>query len=137
MPAVRKSDTSYQGCLWVRLLLHAPIDHLAGPIQSLTGYRYVGNKMAAFVMQTMGCDVAAINTVNFSMPLQATDPPSASSGLLAAFHHYLIHLRQSYRIQAVQRYQDICRRDISTLRWAQTKLPYRFRCNAHGLCPQR
>ncbi|CAD6588109.1 MAG: Putative pyridoxal kinase [Alectoria sarmentosa] len=27
---------------------------------------YVGNKMAAFVMQAMGCDVAALNTVQFS-----------------------------------------------------------------------
>ena len=80
MPAVRMADTSYQGCLWVSLPI-APIDHLARPIQSMTGYRYVGNKMAAFVMQTMGCDVAAINTVHFSMPLQATDPRSAPSGL--------------------------------------------------------
>lgn len=28
--------------------------------------RYVGNKMATFVMQTLGCDVAGINTVHFS-----------------------------------------------------------------------
>lgn len=27
---------------------------------------YVGNKMASFVMQALGCDVCAINTVNFS-----------------------------------------------------------------------
>jgi pyridoxine kinase len=30
------------------------------------GLRYVGNKMATFVMQTMGCDVSAINTVHYS-----------------------------------------------------------------------
>ena len=87
MPAVHMADTSYQGCLWVSLPT-APIDHLARPTQSLTGYRYVGNKMAAFVMQTMGCDVAAVNTVQFSMPTQATDRRSASSGLLAAIYHY-------------------------------------------------
>ncbi|KAL9128093.1 MAG: hypothetical protein Q9217_003146 [Psora testacea] len=29
-------------------------------------YGYVGNTMAAFVMQTLGCDVAALNTVQFS-----------------------------------------------------------------------
>lgn len=28
--------------------------------------RYVGNKMASFVMQALGCDVSAINTVNYS-----------------------------------------------------------------------
>jgi hypothetical protein len=28
--------------------------------------RYVGNKMATFVMQSMGCDVSAINTVHYS-----------------------------------------------------------------------
>lgn len=27
---------------------------------------YVGNTMATFVMQALGCEVAAINTVNFS-----------------------------------------------------------------------
>lgn len=28
--------------------------------------RYVGNKMATFVMQSFGCDVSAINTVHYS-----------------------------------------------------------------------
>jgi hypothetical protein len=28
--------------------------------------RYVGNKMATFVMQSQGCDVSAINTVHYS-----------------------------------------------------------------------
>lgn len=27
---------------------------------------HVGNSMAAFVMQAMGCEVAALNTVHFS-----------------------------------------------------------------------
>ena len=35
--------------------------------QHLTNRRYVGNTMAALVMQTLGCDVAALNTVQFSM----------------------------------------------------------------------
>jgi pyridoxal/pyridoxine/pyridoxamine kinase len=28
--------------------------------------RYVGNTMATFVLQSLGCDVAALNTVHFS-----------------------------------------------------------------------
>jgi hypothetical protein len=34
----------------------------------LCDWSYVGNKMATFVMQSMGCDVSAINTVNYSKP---------------------------------------------------------------------
>ena len=30
------------------------------------GLRYVGNTMATFVLQSLGCDVAAMNTVHFS-----------------------------------------------------------------------
>jgi len=30
--------------------------------------RYVGNTMATFVLQSLGCDVAALNTVHFSRP---------------------------------------------------------------------
>jgi hypothetical protein len=29
--------------------------------------RYVGNKIAVFSLQSLGCDVAALNTVQFSM----------------------------------------------------------------------
>lgn len=35
-------------------------------IASHVVYGYVGNKMATFVMQSMGCDVSAINTVHYS-----------------------------------------------------------------------
>jgi len=35
-------------------------------IASHVVYGYVGNTMATFVMQTLGCEVAAINTVQFS-----------------------------------------------------------------------
>lgn len=49
------------------------ISIVATPKQSLTKHRYVGNKMAAFVMQAMGCDVAALNTVQFSTHTQAID----------------------------------------------------------------
>ncbi|MCJ1463764.1 putative pyridoxal kinase [Pseudocyphellaria aurata] len=38
-------------------------------IASHVVYGYVGNTMAAFVMQVMGCEVAALNTVQFSMTL--------------------------------------------------------------------
>lgn len=33
---------------------------------------YVGNKMATFVMQSMGCDVSAINTVHYSEQSEQT-----------------------------------------------------------------
>ncbi|KAF7502653.1 hypothetical protein GJ744_005407 [Endocarpon pusillum] len=36
-------------------------------IASHVVYGYVGNTMATFVMQALGCDVAALNTVHFSM----------------------------------------------------------------------
>jgi hypothetical protein len=35
-------------------------------IASHVVYGYVGNKMATLVMQLLGCDVAALNTVHFS-----------------------------------------------------------------------
>lgn len=82
MPAVHTADTSHQGCLWVSP--RCTISQSAGPKQSLTEYRYVGNKMAAFVMQTLGCDVAALNTVQFSMQTQTIDLSSPSYGLLPA-----------------------------------------------------
>ena len=43
-------------------------NHDLGPIpwQSLNTRRYVGNTMAGFVMQSLGCEVAAMNTVQFS-----------------------------------------------------------------------
>ncbi|CAF9909270.1 MAG: Putative pyridoxal kinase [Alectoria fallacina] len=47
-------------------------------IASHVVYGYVGNKMAAFVMQAMGCDVAALNTVQFSTQTQAIHLPSHS-----------------------------------------------------------
>jgi pyridoxal/pyridoxine/pyridoxamine kinase len=39
---------------------------VAATFHGLSVSRYVGNKMATFVMQSMGCDVSAINTVNYS-----------------------------------------------------------------------
>lgn len=33
---------------------------------SVEWHRYVGNTMATFVMQSLGCEVAALNTVHFS-----------------------------------------------------------------------
>lgn len=43
---------------------------------SLLWGRYVGNTMAAFVMQVLGYEVAALNTVQFSklrLPLSSKD----------------------------------------------------------------
>jgi len=34
----------------------------------LTSNRYVGNTMATFIMQALGCEVSALNTVQLSMP---------------------------------------------------------------------
>lgn len=36
-------------------------------LHPLTYNRNVGNTMAAFVMQVLGCEVAALNTVQFSI----------------------------------------------------------------------
>jgi hypothetical protein len=49
---------------------------------------YVGNKIAVFVLQSLGCDVAALNTVQFSTshPLCADiprPPPSSVPFLLS------------------------------------------------------
>jgi pyridoxal/pyridoxine/pyridoxamine kinase len=39
--------------------------------------RYVGNKIAVFSLQSLGCDVAALNTVQFStFTLEQHDPPA-------------------------------------------------------------
>lgn len=49
------------------MTLDAPVpDTRVLAIASHVVYGYVGNKMATFVMQAMGCDVSAINTVNYS-----------------------------------------------------------------------
>ena len=37
----------------------------------------VGNKIAVFVLQSLGCDVAAINTVNFSPSVRPSTPTSS------------------------------------------------------------
>lgn len=61
--------TRCEGCLWVsrgpshfaRALLFE--EALTKDLQN----SYVGNKIAVFTMQSLGCDVAALNTVQFSM----------------------------------------------------------------------
>lgn len=42
--------------------------------------RYVGNTMAVFVMQSLGCEVAALNTVQFSISARE-HPPSSRRNL--------------------------------------------------------
>lgn len=68
--------TRVQGRLWVSLTgcSTSICDHVG---RHLTIRRNVGNTMAAFVMQSLGCDVAALNTVQYSawhrvFPLQLT-----------------------------------------------------------------
>lgn len=39
---------------------------LVNMLRILTFGRYVGNKVAVFVLQSLGCDTAALNTVQFS-----------------------------------------------------------------------
>ena len=60
--------TPYQGCLWVSRMRYRRgfFELSSGVAAGLTRYSYVGNTMAALVMQTLGCDVAALNTVHFS-----------------------------------------------------------------------
>jgi hypothetical protein len=43
------------------------------PSQSLTIASFVGNTMATYVMQSLGCEVAGINTVHFSETLNTLD----------------------------------------------------------------
>ena len=57
------TDHSLQGRLWVS----RPIARQSEvSIRLRLRVRYVGNTMATFVMQSLGCDVAALNTVHFS-----------------------------------------------------------------------
>lgn len=57
---------------------------------------YVGNKIAVFVLQALGCDVAALNTVQFSLfPFR----PFAGPDLQLTLH------RQPHGVPAVQGYQ--------------------------------
>lgn len=91
--------TRCEGCLWVGTALYPrgeelndrsvhPADHGAGRPS-----RYVGNKIAVFAMQSLGCDAAALNTVQFS---QSHHPrPSLDPTLLARkYIHTHIALRQ-------------------------------------------
>lgn len=56
------------GCLWVcDLCLCGVIQSSEDNLQTNIFPSHVGNTMATFVMQSLGCEVAALNTVNFSM----------------------------------------------------------------------
>lgn len=64
--------TRCEGCLWVGTALYPRAEELndrsVHPADLGAGRpsRYVGNKIAVFAMQSLGCDVAALNTVQFS-----------------------------------------------------------------------
>ena len=63
----RASQRSCTGeCLALTLNKDNPLLELLFLCEGLRVSRHVGNTMAAFVMQTLGCDVAALNTVQFS-----------------------------------------------------------------------
>ncbi len=66
----------------------------------LTDRRHVGNTMAVFVMQTLGCDVAALNTVHFSTHALSliTAHPKREQCL---YMHSLKKRRQSHWLQAI------------------------------------
>jgi pyridoxal/pyridoxine/pyridoxamine kinase len=68
-----------------------------------TAIRYVGNKMATFVMQSLGCDVAAINTVHFSASLLQF-PILTHPQVTSSFHLSLkSSLPSKYALQATTR----------------------------------
>ncbi len=46
--------------------LHGACDRERQLLTASPRCRYVGNKIAVFVLQSLGCDVAALNTVQFS-----------------------------------------------------------------------
>lgn len=72
----------------------------------LTDRRHVGNTMAVFVMQALGCDVAALNTVHFSTQaifLIQAHPKSEQ----CLERHLLKKRRQSHWLRAIQGHQDI------------------------------
>lgn len=49
-------------------------------------FSYVGNKIAVFVLQSMGCDVAALNTVQFSMRPPSLLGVKLANGVCAGNH---------------------------------------------------
>lgn len=87
----------------------------------LTDCRHVGNTMAVFVMQTLGCDVAALNTVHFST--QAIFLITAHPWRRRCFRRGSLNKRrQSHWLQAIQGHQDISGGNHRHLQWAKAKL---------------
>jgi pyridoxine kinase len=59
---------------------------------------YVGNKMATFVMQALGCDVSALNTVHFSMNTHSFAPTFILySGVSMRFEYSVCSPRYQWR----------------------------------------
>lgn len=75
MAAVRMTDSESRLHMGE---LHAPqgsfFELWSGVVAGLTLCSYVGNTMAVLVMQTLGCEVAALNTVHFSMSISFIVP---------------------------------------------------------------
>lgn len=64
------------------------------------GSRYVGNTMAAFVMQVLGYEVAALNTVQFSkfyrsLPLPLPPPPPPFSKHIYMYNFAICKIRHN------------------------------------------
>ena len=89
----------------------------------LTHASYVGNTMATFVMQALGCEVSALNTVHFSRP------QVLFMGCLGLCYYD----RQSHRIQTSERHQSHRARDPGYLSRAPAKQSDRLRFLAFGV----
>lgn len=112
------------------------------------GKRYVGNTMATFVMQALGCEVAALNTVHFSMlPIFFFFFQAAQQMKFAFLTHsppafptcsyqFILHPgqrptsafgRQPHRLWPSQRHQGVSPGNPRHLRWSLPVPPDRFR----------
>ena len=84
--------------------------------RSLTLRRHVGNTMASFVMQYLGCEVSGLNTVQFSTELDSLVMPQAGVS-------WLWGARQPHGLQAVRGNQSIRRRNTVDLRGSAAESP--------------
>ena len=56
------------GVLRVSLVVYEIFETASADLINIT--RFVGNTMATFVMQSLGCEVAGINTVHYSKDIK-------------------------------------------------------------------
>ena len=104
----------------------------------LTRCSYVGNTIAALVMQSLGCEVAAVNTVQFSKNSWPTMllMPGGSIGISESNDGSLTLRRQPYWLHAIQRQQGLGRRNRRYLQRVEAELSSRLRFDAFWLCAQ-